>query len=328
MRVLWLAALAAAWTANSAFAQTAGVFPVTGTNLSEGESAAIGALIATAYATETGGRVLSPAQTGPAFTQAGSHRDAAALLGLHEYVTVDAIRMQLKIAVHARLHNVHGSTLYDVTMTALSLDDMEQVAERIAMSLRRRTPLEYTREMDNITGKESKAPNRLFIEKVFGIRTGFVLAVAADIETVPSLLVQFDGRLENPTYFLEFGLGVMVPGDRDRELSVLGLVGQIGASYYLTDGNIAPYVGAGFAPRLMVGNIEGAGLTGNAQFGVMFMRMASSRLYVELRVDQHLLPLEWDGDHGRYDEITGQYVYDDRETIWPTEFSIAAGIGW
>lgn len=78
----------------------------------------------------------------------------------------------------------------------------------------------------------------------------------------------------------------------------------------------------------MVGDIEGAGLSGNARFGVMFMRMASTRLYVELRIDQHLLPLEWDDDNGTYDEATGRYVYEDAETIWPTEFSIAAGIGW
>jgi hypothetical protein len=318
-------------TASSAGAQeVVGVFPVAGTNLSEGESAAIGALIAVSYFDQSGARVLDPAQTGPVLAQQPSEPDAARQLGLTQYIHVQAVRLGQRITLHASLHNVHGSRLYDVKTTAMSIDDMEPVSERIAGSLYRRTPLEHTRELDNITGKEAHRPNRMFSEKVFGMRTGMVLPFGADVEADAALFAEFDGRLEAESYFLEFAAGLMLPSQFDNDSDydgVGGLIGLVGGAYYLTHSNVAPYLGAGLSPRLMFGAYSGAALTLNGRIGVMFMRMSSSRIYLEVGIDQHVLPLSPDFYAESYDPETGTYT-SDNDDVWPTELSFAAGVGW
>lgn len=319
-----------AMNASSALAQeVVGVFPVRGTNLSEGEAAAIGALIAVSYSAESDARVLDPTQTGPVLAQQQSERDAAQQLGLTQYIDVQAVRLEQRITLHATLRNVHGSQLYAVKTTAMSLDDMEPVAERIASSLHRRTPLEETRDLDNITAKEGRAPNRVFAEKVFGIRTGMALPFGKDVNADAALFAEFDGRLEGKSYFLEFAGGLMLPSQmNDSSDGIGGLIGLIGGSYYLGYTNIAPYVGGGLSPRLMFGAYSGAALTVNGHIGLMFMRMSSSRIYAEIGVDQHLLPLSPDRYAERYDPDTGTYVTLDQNEVWPTELSLAVGIGW
>lgn len=328
-RTFVLGVVFVAMTGSSASAQeVVGVFPVAGTNLSEGESAAIGALIAVSYSEQSGARVLDPAQTGPVLAQQPSEPDAARQLGLTQYIHVQAVRLGQRITLHASLHNVHGSQLYDVKTTAMSLDDMEPVSERIAGSLYRRTPLEHTRELDNITGKEAARPNRMFAEKVFGVRTGLVFPVGAGVEADAALFAEFDGRLEADSYFLEFAAGLMLPSQFDDDYDgVGGLVGLVGGAYYLTHTNVAPYLAAGLSPRLTFGAYQGAALTVNGRIGVMFMRMSSSRIYLEVGVDQHVLPLSTDYSE-YYDSQTGMYVSADDDDVWPTELGFAAGIGW
>jgi hypothetical protein len=120
----------------------------------------------------------------------------------------------------------------------------------------------------------------------------------------------------------------MLPSDFSdqgaNEASVGGLVGQMGASYYLTHTSVSPYVGAGVSPRLVFGDYSGAALTLGGQIGVMFMRQASTRIYVEGRVDQNVLPLTT--DYGNYDPVTGEL--ENGDDVFPTEISIAVGIGW
>jgi hypothetical protein len=306
-----------------------GVMPVKGTNLTQGERDAIGALIASAYSGQTQGRVFGPDETGPVLAQAGTEKDAATQLNLYEYIVVTAVKLDQRIAIDATIYNRHGSHLYQTRATAMSLDDTQAVSERIAISLHRRTELEHTQTLDNVTEKEAKRPTRTFAENVAGFRTGVVIPIVADHEPAPMLLGQFDLRLEGQNYFIEFAVGLMLPSDFDDaedKVSIGGLVGQLGASYYLTHTSVSPYVGAGLSPRLIGGDYSGAALTVGGQFGVMFMRQASTRIYIEGRFDQNVLPLSTDLS-GYYD-ANGNYTEPDNDDVFPQEFSIAAGIGW
>jgi len=320
--------------ATSALAQepapsTVGVMPVKGTNLTEGEKAAVGALIASAYAGQTHGRVLGPDDTGPVLAQAATEKDTATQLNLSEYIVVSAVKLDQRIAIDATLYNKHGSHLFQTRATAMSLDDMQAVSERIAIALHRRTEIEHTQTLDNVTEKEAKRPTRTFAENVAGFRTAIVLPFAPDLDTAPMLLGQFDMRLEGQSYFLEFAAGLMLPSDFDdsqNKASIGGLVGQLGASYYLTHTSVSPYVGAGVSPRLIFGDYSGAGLTVGGQFGLMFMRQASTRIYIEVRLDQNVLPLGTDLGGDYYEN--GQYVSVESDDVYPTELSFAVGIGW
>lgn len=332
--VLTLAILASLTTL--AFAQepppppgAAGVMPVKGTNLTEGERAAIGALVASAYASQTRGRVLNPDETGPVLAQAATEKDTATQLNLSEYIVISAVKLDQRIAIDATLYNRHGSHLHHTSATAMSLDDMQAVSERIAMALHRRTELEHTQTLDTVTEKEATRPTRTFAEKVAGFRTAVVLPFVPDYDPAPMLLGQFDLRLEGQSYFIEFAAGLMLPSDFDDDgdrISVGGLVGQLGASYYLTHTSVSPYIGGGVSPRLMFGDYSGAALTVGGQFGVMFMRQSSTRIYAEVRLDQNVLPLSTDY-RSEYDE-NGQYIELDSDDVFPTELSFAVGIGW
>lgn len=332
MRTFITALVFVALFSATALAEGVGVLPVRGTNLTEGEVAAIGAVIATSYGAKTGARVLDPSDTGPALAQAGSGPDAALQLGLSEYIEVRAVRLETRITLEATLNNVHGSALYTTRATLVSLDDLEVVADRISASLHRRTPIENTQNLDNVIGKETRVPNRTFSEKVIGFRLGGMAPVGNNVDVGGVMQLQFDARLEGTSYFLEIAGGFMLPSKFEgNDAFLAGLVGQLGASYYLGNASVAPYVGGGLSPRIMLGDYNGVGLTAYGRLGLMFMRQSSSRIYAEIGVDQNLLGLSR-GDYGyeTYDPATGQYVTVDPDdaSVWPTELSIAVGIGW
>jgi hypothetical protein len=131
--------------------------------------------------------------------------------------------------------------------------------------------MKYTRTIDNITGKEAHGSNRLFLEKIFGVRTAVMLPLAQHLHSDAALSLMFDGRLETDDYFLEFGAGFLLPS-HEQSASLAALMLQFGASYYLTHSSVSPYIGAGVSPRAMLGDYAGAAFTVNAQLGLMFMR--------------------------------------------------------
>lgn len=294
-------------------AQYTGVFPVQGTNLSAGETAAIGALISSAYAQQARVSVFTPTELAPILEQAGSETRAAERTGLYEYVHVEAVRLDTRIALYAELRDTYGRSLYVVRDTAFSLDDMELVAQRMAAALAAR-PGGYA------GGRRRQRPTipRTPTEKLFGVRLALVMPQARRLETQASLLGQFDVRVERRHYFVELAAGFWLPSETNARQGLGGFVGQLGASYYLAQGSVSPYIGLGVSPRFFAGEYRGPGLAVNAQLGVMFMREASTRLYAELRVDQNLLRARLQYDDG---------ARDARE-ILPTELSAAVGLGF
>jgi hypothetical protein len=84
-------------------------------------------------------------------------------------------------------------------------------------------------------------------------------------------------------------------------------------------------------PRLMGQNIANLAVYG--QGGVMFFREGATRLYVELRVAQNLLPVTFGGDipPDVYDPGTGTYLpgaAPEKKSFYPTEFSLNIGMGF
>jgi hypothetical protein len=311
-RLLQLVLVLTLMAAGLVRAQYTGVFPVQGTNLSAGEVAAIGALISSAYAQQARVSVFNPAELAPLLERAGSETRAAQQTGLYEYVHVEAVRLDTRIALYAELRDTYGRSLYVVRDTAFSLDDMELVAQRMAAALAAR-PGGYGGRR-----RERPAIPRTPTEKLFGVRLALVMPQARRLETQASLLGQFDVRLERRHYFVELAAGFWLPSETNARQGLGGFVGQVGASYYLAQGSVSPYIGLGVSPRIFAGEYRGPGLAVNAHFGVMFMREASTRLYAELRVDQNLLRARLQDD---------DLTRDARE-ILPTELSAAVGLGF
>ena len=320
---VWAMTLWAAVGSAQAQAQVAGVFPVQGTNLTEGEGAAIGVLIASAYAQQSHLQVLGPNELANALQTSGSERACAQSLGLREYIHVEAVRLVKRTTLRVQLLDASGAPLFEVRDTALSLDDMEVVAQRIAAALAQRTPLANTRTIDNVTLRESSAPNRVFVEKLFGARFALVMPFAQHLESQASLLLQFDARLEQENYFLELAAGFWLPSETNSHASLGGFLAHLGGSYYLMHESVSPYVGLGISPRIFLFEYQGPGLAVNAHLGVMFMREAATRLYVELRADQNLIKARRE----TYD-YTASGAPRIAQNVLPTELSLAVGLGF
>src|SRR5688500_787553 len=106
--------------------------PVDGTNLKPGEREAIGQLVVSAYQTERRDRVFWASQTQTAPEQTESPSEAAKRLGASEYLHLSAVRLKERIVLTATLHDRDGRVMHSAKMTASSLDDVENAAERLA----------------------------------------------------------------------------------------------------------------------------------------------------------------------------------------------------
>lgn len=166
---------------------------------------------------------------------------------------------------------------------------------------------------------------------MYGAKTGVYLPFAKGAKYEPHLGIQFDLRLEMDKFFLEFGVGAIIPTrenvycdryNRDyrdncsggRRGSLSAFTTEIGASYLLSDGNVAPYIGLGLLPRFWIDHPRDdiASMSAYAQFGVMLPRESSMRLFADVRVAQAMISSRLNN---------GQSVY-------PTELTLHAGIGW
>jgi hypothetical protein len=156
---------------------------------------------------------------------------------------------------------------------------------------------------------------------------------ASDIKLSPMLSVQFDGRWEADSYFLEFGAGMALPAEHSDRRGYGGLFAEFGGSVYLGEEGSPLYVGAGLVPRLFFSSNDGgvqAAVYG--QMGVMFMRTSSTRLYAEIRLSQNALPVQFERTPTPTPPtpLGYQATYSDASTDdkYPTELALQMGIGW
>jgi hypothetical protein len=306
------------------------VFPAEVTNVEPGEGDAIVAVVADAFAEASGKQVTIVKSEGEA--PAASYTERAKALGGTEYLVVRAVRLNEKVRVRVSLHGADGAVKTSESMTAISLDDMEPVAERLALALVQNTTAEGTRTHRNVTGKETRAQNRTFNEKVAGVKAQLHMPFASGVTIAPPVGLGFDIKLEADAYFLEFGAGFLIPTPSDAEQATFGgLQSELGASVYLTDSEVSLYAGGGAMPRILVarGGEGGANVAVYGQFGAMFARSSSSRFYTDLRVAQNITQVALTTETTVTDpnDPLAQPAYDVVRK-YPTEIILEFGLGW
>lgn len=329
------------------WAASVAVFPVNAVNLDAGSAAAIGEVLARSYARASNQPVLPPSQSASAVQTDNSFSAAAQALGVGEYIEITAVGLggsdtllierrrdgvgvgneDTKILVQATRREANGQEIYRAEMTARTLNDMDDVCERMALSLFNKKPVAETRSVRNVTRDEAAPENRTFTEKIWGIRTQVLVPLASGQQFEPTAGLTFDWRLESRNYFLEFGFGFFIPTDSsEKAYGYGGLQAEVGGSYYLTEDTVSPYVGAGIQPRIMMASHfdSGINMVPYVQGGVMFARDSSSRIYTDLRVGQNVLPVKRDRP---FDWATGERVSNPK-TFYPSEISLQVGIGW
>jgi len=320
MRTAWISAVLCGLAAGPAAAADLLVLPVQGTNLTEGETEAVGTLLAGALAAE-GASVVPSAQAREALKQPGGTAAALQTTGAKSAVETTAVRLGKRVVLRSTLRAPDGAALHGAEMTAASLDDLEPVTRRLARALLQRTTPEATRDLRTVTEREGQRPNRIFTERVMGLKTAFIWPFASGVQFDPAMSLQFDGRLETQRGFLEFGAGAMIPTNSTDHRGIGGVFAEFGGSLYLYEASASPYVGAGLVPRLFFALSDGGMRLGAyGQLGVMFLRESSTRLYAEARVTQNLLPFK--------DKRFSLSSQPSKGSFYPTELSLQVGIGW
>jgi hypothetical protein len=128
----------------------------------------------------------------------------------------------------------------------------------------------------------------------------------------------FDVRLERGGGFSEFGIGATfsLPKGLDGAVWLEG-----GYSVYLNSDDLGIYLGGGGQFRwIYVGTVNNYAPAVYGQVGVMFDRSQSTRMYVELRVTQNILPFN---SKDNFDNSV-----DTPRAAWRTEVMAAFGFGF
>ncbi len=299
--------------ASSAWAADIAIFPVQVTNLTPQQAEAVGAVIAQQYAKISGKKVIPPERANRAVREEGNLASAAQELNVFEYIETNAIALDTKILIDAIRRSSTGKQIARAQMTAVSLDDMIEVGDRISRALLEKTPIDQAHALDNTTKLKTNPAQRIRAKKNLGVKSSLIFPVISG-KFDPLVSIGFDARLESLRYFLELGAGFLIPSSASERDSYGGAYAEMGASYYLTESSISPYIGGGVIPRIIGGDIRGVSLAPYVQTGVIFMREYSTRLYTDIRVATNVLPLRGNDT--------------ERRSYYPTEIIWQFGIGW
>jgi hypothetical protein len=299
-------------------------FPVETPNLSPTDTSAVGELLAQSYAAASGGAVLAPSRTTQTVMQSPSYEAAAQTLGVAEFVRVSAVGAGRHIVVTATRHRSDGTIVTRSKLIADSAEDLVPVCDRLAKALYTGDDGELVRTHQNVTLSEARPKNRLWRELLIGFKTGLHVPFARHARFSPTVAAAFDLRIELARFFLEFGAGFAIPtriedleSEYDLEAtktnrgSTGGLMGELGASYFLTRGDIGLYAGGGLQPKIMFVN-DAAGMSAYSQLGVTLPRDSSTRFSADLRFSQSVLAMHLDNDR----------------QVFPSELSLHGGVGW
>jgi hypothetical protein len=315
-----------------AHAADVAVFPVETTTVAPLEASAIGELLAQSYAATSKRAVLMPMRTEAALGSSASYQEAALKLGVTEYLRTSAVSVGHKLVLQVVRYDTTGLALYSETMTAASIEDVPTVAERLSLALQQQVSDLEVRTYKNVTLSETRPQNRVRTETLWGFKAGVHMPFANDATYAVAGSLGLDFRLEHDLYFLEFGASLVLATDTEnyescydystdahckteqqrKHGSVGGLGAEIGASHYLTRGDVGLYAGGGLSPRITMDSEDALMVFVYGQLGVMMPRDASTRFYADLRVSQSVSAAKLDNGSKR----------------WPTEPTLLVGVAF
>jgi len=309
------------------------VMPVQGVNLSEGQCDVIGLLFADAFARETRAAVAPPTETKPLLAQGRAPLAVATQLGVTEYIELRALQLGTRVTVAGIRRGKDGAELFRAETAASSLDEMEIAVARLARSLAWRQPMLEAPRLPGppvaVPVAERAQPSGQY-PKAFGMKTSLIFPYASGRSFAPLMAAQFDGRIGSRDSFVEFGVGAAVPSNSSSGSNTIEMGGvfvELGGSFYLSDGPIAPYLGAGISPRIWIvdnpnisDDSSGATCVAYGQAGITLTRDSRARIYAEFRVNQYIL--------GIANKVNTPDGVTTNGTYHPTEFALQLGIGW
>jgi hypothetical protein len=332
--------------AGTVHAADVAVFAPETNNVSAADASAVGELIAQSYALVSHQSVLAPAQSAAALTAPEAYQAAAAQLGVKEYIRLNVVAAGPRIAISAGRYRADGQVLQQVKQVAANIEDVAVIADGLARALL--TGSVAAGELAAAPVPPPPPPPKAEVDNmVYGFKAGLHMPLARDALYYPTVSLQFVGRLQLTHTFLEFGAGFVLPTviqdepyvscpfDSTTMMSVCppntskrghtgGFTAEIGASHYLSDTNVSPYIGGGLITRIILAGLDNnyesdatserniASILVYGQFGLTYPRHNTTRMFADLRVSQSVLSQRL--ENGR--------------SVWPVEPTVHVGFGW
>jgi hypothetical protein len=303
------------------------------TNLSQQDGDAIRAVIAKKYSDITGKRVFDLSKAQEIYSTNNQDIQAVAKeLQISEYIIVSAIALREKMLIDAVRYNDFGQEVFrSETITAVTLDDLPEVADRLARALYNKTIIDKTITTENVTAIETLEKNRFFAEKIIGVKIGLIKPLHTDSTFQELITIGFHMKAESEKFFIEYGLGAIFPTRfktydyEDINWAYGGINFELGGAYYLTNNPAASlFVGGGFNPRILF-EPGAVIITPYISFGVMFFRPSSMRIFTNIRIAQNVFEIPF--ERYIYDEQTWENYYYEFDAR-PFEIGLEVGIGW
>lgn len=226
------------------------------------------------------------------------------------HVTFD--RLGTRLVVRVAYESPLGHPVRTRRVVLDGPEELTVAAPRIARAVVQDLPLAESERVDNLVGEETRVYRKKSGEFLWGLGLFGTMAPTRSAQVSPGL--EFMGYYETPTYGVGFSLRTTFGGEGSVNQQSIALGGR----YFLGEGDVSPFVGAGIAATWLEVDdqekeyhAEGSGFGAFAEAGVELLRLHSSRLIVGMRLDTPFYEVErgpeyaWDYDTGTSSSVSG-----------------------
>ncbi|KAA3619449.1 MAG: hypothetical protein DWQ05_01640 [Calditrichaeota bacterium] len=162
--------------------------------------------------------------------------DAGKNVGANEVILCRLSRLGEKVIVQfIHLDVKSGQTILSDNTTSNTIEDMDTVIKRVAMSINRGQPIAKTAEVGTITEREDKKPLRRAAHKSSGFSFGYVYPQEGYDNVEDSFTLDFRAGYDTD----KWAVGMLFAGRK-------GFATNIYAHYLTTRTDICPYFGGAF----------------------------------------------------------------------------------
>ena len=273
------------------------------------------------------------------------------VVGEHAGVDRDDARTAADVLCHAlashgarpgvydiRIGKLGGKLLLVLTERAtnderrLFIQGVEEVpvaSERVVTALVEHKSLEQTESVDNVVSSESRTPKQKTVQP--GVILGLTGQSAVGGPTTASggLEIDMQFRLKNLALLGQGRAGGI--GSADNKLGYASL--GVGARYFLSDSDVAPFIGGGLMFAYFQANegnapaFDGSGFGAYGELGLAFMRSSHVGGVINLRADLPMFSLT-QSTGGVYDYTTGTESQGATSSMYLVPISLNVGLSF
>lgn len=210
-----------------------------------------------------------------------------------------------KVIVDVHVVGRDGGVVMQDRITAASIEDLEPIAARIAVSVSTGTPLADSATVDTVTDNEAREPRRIQTMFTSGLRVGAMVPMRDSFGGANALTSwTLFGMFEYPQFGFIADLGFQSTADTDDDVGAFGFHLDLGGFKFLSPSSTSVYVGGGVGFRAtsvdsMSGDDSASGPGVFASVGVVLLRTSDFHLIADARYDLNLFEMDGLAGNGR-----------------------------